>query len=193
MATGMTIERERVPRKVLFPDVPRDEVRVAILACGHEMTVEEVEPGRLVQITAGFKDRFGWSRWEGIDSVVGATLWCHTCSEQRYEAALAARPATAAQVYVSRDEAIEAACRMTPRAEWGPIHRHGDKDYVQVYLGLHEMLAFDVLDLREVYDDPVISGAEIRGWGLVPSEDVRYALDDASRPIGPIEIRPAGG
>jgi hypothetical protein len=57
----------------------------------------------------------------------------------------------------------------------GPVHRHGDRYLVQVYLGHHEYVSFDVDDLTQAFDDPGWDGTEF-GWAYVPREVVRAAL-----------------
>jgi len=74
-----------------------------------------------------------------------------------------------AEIFSDREALLEA----HPSAQWheyGPIHKHDGKLFVQVYLGQHEWIAISVEDTSERYLDPGWEGTEF-GWGFVPEGD----------------------
>ena len=158
----------------------------ALLSCGHQLLLERRRDGVLVDPFAG-PPHGAWPDIVEASQPVAASVDCLECDEQEYQRQLAARPASQAQRYPTRDACLAA----HPDAKWeeyGPVHRHGDTQYVKVYLGGHEWVALNVLDLRDAHPDPGWEGTEY-GWAYVPAQEVRYALATDPRPaaLGPPE------
>lgn len=81
-----------------------------------------------------------------------------------------------------------------PGAKWheyGPIHKHGEKYFVQVYLGQHEWLSINVDNISEIYYSPGWLGDEF-GWAYVPETALSgfswpaEEIDPPQRPGKPI-------
>jgi len=148
--------------------------RKAHLLCGHYALVETIG-GKPYQIETGTYRDGKWTDWKGTEAVVGQPLNCVTCSAEAYKRELLARPKQKAKRYGTREKVIAAVKNLGP-GEWGPVHQHGNKKYVQVYLGGHVWLAMNITNLMDAYDDPGWTGDEF-GWAWVPQEEIRYALD----------------
>lgn len=115
--------------------------------------------------------------FEGDEAKLDMLVVCHTCSEQLHIDKIKVRLLEQAE----RFDTQEALRKVHPKAAWheeGPVHRHGDKYYVQLYLGSHEWLAVNVDDIREVWSDPGYISAKTYGWAYVPEchiiDTVRY-------------------
>lgn len=176
------IERPRICRKALSIAEGRGhgradgmwQVMKATLDCGHERVLDIID-GKVIDVESGSMRNGKWEKWEGTEVKEGDPVYCVTCSAVAYKALLDARPPAKAARYETR----EALQKAHPQAKWheeGPVHKHGDKFYVQVYLGQHEWLAVNVDDVREVWSDPGWEGTEY-GCAYVPEEEIKYAAD----------------
>lgn len=106
---------------------------------------------------------------------VGEEVRCSSCEKAAYQALLAARPATDAERYATREEVLTA----HPGAQWheyGPVLKYGDVFRVQTYLGQHEWLAVNVADVRDVLADAGWEG-DVFGYAFVADEHISHALD----------------
>lgn len=150
----------------------------ARLDCGHDTLLTRFE-GQVWYVRSGRFVPKKRSDFKGHVVAVGDEVRCHECTREAYRVLLAARPAEKAERYDSQEAVLTA----HPGARWeeyGPVHRHGDALYVQVYLGQHEWLAFCVEDAREVWSDPGWEGT-LHGWAYLPRENAAYATELGTR------------
>lgn len=167
------IERINITQKVTgFESTGRHlPLPHARLTCGHTQWVILFE-GAYWQVSQGRVVPKHRSEFEGVVVDVGSAIVCDKCTDDDLIARLKARPKEKATRFKTREE-LQSAYPQARWHEYGPVHRHGDKYYVQVYLGQHEYLAFNVDDIHEVWNDPGYNGVE-HGWAYLTEDNVTY-------------------